>query len=235
MRRGLALSGLIAAPVALAAQTVPSLDDANPRLQSVQYEPGERILLTALPESGLTVMLEPGEQIDQVVPGAQFGYQIRVSAERDSFVVLPDASASPTTLTVQTDKRGYQFDLRTGNGLLAAYLVQLEYGAPATPVIEEIAPAPGPVGPLWTYRVKGDRSVRPARIVDDGARTWITFGNDQALPAVFTVGPNGKEQVVNGYMRGTDYVIDRVHAELVFRIDKEKATARRAKTSEDRR
>ena len=219
---------LLAAP--LAAQNVPTLSDVNPRLQSIRYAEGERVLLTALPQSALTVVLEPGEQIQQVVLGAQTGYQIRVSAERDSFAVLPEAGAPETDLTVRTDRRSYEFDLRTGNGLLAAYVVTFEFGDDIA--FEEPPALAKPSGPVWTYRLKGDDAVRPQMIVDDGTRTWITFGNEQSLPAVFAIGPNGKEQVVNGYMRGSDYVIDRVHAELIFRIDKEKASAKRSKSAE---
>ena len=219
---------LLAAPVA--AQNVPALSEENPRLQSIRYAEGERVLLTALPQSALTVVLEPGEQIQQVVLGAQTGYQIRVSAERDSFAVLPEAGAPETNLTVQTDRRAYEFDLRTGNGLLAAYVVTFDFGDDIAFVEQTVLQKPA--GPVWTYRLKGDRTVRPQMIMDDGTRTWITFGEEQALPAVFAIGANGKEQVVNGYMRGSDYVIDRVHTELVFRIDKEKATAKRSKTAE---
>jgi type IV secretion system protein VirB9 len=45
---------------------------------------------------------------------------------------------------------------------------------------------------------------------------------------VFAIGPTGDEQVVDGYMRDGLFVIDRVHEELVFRIDKAMATARRS-------
>lgn len=233
MKRLLAIF-LLAIGLPALAQTVPQIGEANPRLQSVRYVAGERVLLTALPESGLTVMLEPGEQIQQVTLGTQFGYQVRVSAERDSFLVLPEPGATPTTISVASDRRSYEFDVRTGNGLLAAYLVQFEFddaSAELDGLDTELLQRPS--GPVWSYRLKGDRSVRPSQIVDDGNRTWISFGADQALPAVFAIGANGKELVVNGHMRGSDYVIDRVHSELIFRIDKEKATAKRAKSAGD--
>ena len=55
----------------------------------------------------------------------------------------------------------------------------------------------------------------------------IEYAPGQSLPAVFAIGPTGDEEVVDGYMRDGLFVIDRVHEELVFRIDKAKATARR--------
>lgn len=78
-----------------------------------------------------------------------------------------------------------------------------------------------------TYRQSGDRSVRPRSIGDDGAKTYIIWDEDQAMPAVFAIGPSGKEEMVEGYMRGGIFTIDRVYDRLVFRIDGDAAKARR--------
>ena len=67
--------------------------------------------------------------------------------------------------------------------------------------------------------------MRPATIRDNGRKTVITYAPGQPLPAVFAIGATGDEEVVDGYMRGEAFVIDRVHSELVFRIDKKKARA----------
>ncbi|OYW83702.1 MAG: conjugal transfer protein TrbG, partial [Sphingobium sp. 32-64-5] len=77
------------------------------------------------------------------------------------------------------------------------------------------------------YRMSGDTSVRPFSISDDGVRTFIAFGEDQAIPAVFAIGPSGKEEMVDGYIRGGVYTLDRVYNDLVFRIDEDAAKARR--------
>ncbi len=209
-------------PGAALAQTLPVPDADNPRLQTVHWAQGADVLLTAMPLTGLTVMLEPGEQVSEVVLGQPDAAQVTVSAERDSVLIVPRTDLAGVPLRVQTDRRVYSFTVRTEASLLAAYLVRLAY------------PDDKPSGPIWAYQLKGDRSVRPAAISDDGVRTRIAFGPDQALPAVFALGPTGDEEVVNGYMRGDHFVIDRVYAELVFRIDKAKATARRAGAEEQR-
>ena len=89
-----------------------------------------------------------------------------------------------------------------------------------------------PGEPYWVWRMRGDRSVRPAWVADNGTSTMIAFAPGQALPAVFAIGPTGAEEVVNGHMRGTTYVIDRVYDQLVFRIDADRASARRPVTPE---
>ena len=104
--------------------------------------------------------------------------------------------------------------------------------APRTPLpsVEEaqLAQSPQEFGRTWTYMISGDPRVRPLAISDDGIRTRILYSSNQALPAVFAIGPTGEELAVNGYMRGDTFVIDRVYAQLMFRIDKARATARRS-------
>lgn len=77
------------------------------------------------------------------------------------------------------------------------------------------------------YKLSGAIELRPARISDDGTHTYITWASDQALPAVFAVTATGTEEMVDGYMRNDVFTIDRIHPQLVFRIDKKIARAKR--------
>lgn len=230
MKRAAILPALMLMPAITLAQDLPRPDQDNPRLQTVAWVDEREVMLTALPQTGLTVMLEPGEEIRRVVLGQQGPLEVQVSAERDSFLILPRGELADLSLLVQTDRRNYPFRVRTESSLTAAYLVRFTYAAEDLPLARGDAPAPD--GNVWTYRLTGDRSVRPAAISDDGVRTAIAFAPDQPLPAVFAIGPTGEEEVVNGYMRDDLFVIDRVHGELVFRIDKAQASARRAKRPE---
>ena len=112
---------------------------------------------------------------------------------------------------------------------MAAYIVRFEYGPSSPPPIPEevVGLESAQSKQTWSYRLRGSREVRPLVISDDGKKTHIRYDEAQALPAVFAIGPTGKEELVNGYMRDGIYVIDRVYEELAFRIDKKKATAKR--------
>lgn len=220
-------------PSALSAQVMPLPGQANPRLQTIDWVEGREVVLTALPQTGLTVVLEPGEEIERVALGNDSAMSVQVSAERDSFLLLPTGELQDVPLLVQTDRRSYPFRVRTESGLMAAYLVQFTFAPPAR--APEAASPPRATGEVWAYRLKGDASVRPSAISDDGIRTTIEFAAEQPLPAVFAIGSNGEEEVVNGYMRDDRFVIDRVHSELVFRIDKARAIARRGDRPELRR
>jgi type IV secretion system protein VirB9 len=225
MRAALLLVALLVS-VSAHAQSVPVPGADNPRVQTARWQPGTRIVLTSLPGTPLTVTLEPGDPITRVTLSDDRVWAVKVSSERDGFTILPERGAAAAELTVETTHRVHEFDLTIGSGLAAAYLVRIAYsGSDAAPETADSQLEPGEQ--RWAYRLSGNRAVRPAEIFDDGARTWIGFALDQPLPAIFAIGASGEEEVVNGYMRRGRFVIDRVHEQLVFRIDRAKAVARR--------
>lgn len=210
------------------AEVLPRPGLINPRIQTAQWQHGEQVLLTAMPGSGLTVILEPGELIEKVVVSDGAAWDVSVSSEQDSLLIVPRIEGVQGTMDITTDRREYRFGLRTDTGLTAAYLVRFDFDGPPNQSAQYAAPPPLPTftsAELWHYRLKGDRQVRPQQVRDDGVRTTITYAPDQALPAVFAIGPSGQEEVVNGYMRDGVYIIDRVYDHLVFRIDRKKAKA----------
>lgn len=224
-------AGLLAVTTAASSEVLPQPGLSNPRIQTVSYTPGETVLLTLLPRSSLTVMLEPGESIRQVISSDETGWRVAVSSEQDSLQIAPPETGTPGAMQVATDRRVYRFGMRVDSGLTAAYLVQFKFNelppAGSSAPLPPAAPANEQTTRQW--RLAGDREVRPQSVSDDGLKTTIAYGPDQALPAVMAIGPTGEEEVVNGYMRGDAFVIDRVYEDLVFRIDKKRATARRAK------
>lgn len=229
MKAVVAIASLtLACTAPLAAQVVPMPGPDTPRIQTADWRPGEPVVLTALPQTALTVMLEPGETIERATLGGSPAWEVAVSAEADSLQITPLLGAEPANLTVQTDRRAYSFLLESGVSLQSAYVVRLRFAGGSA-----LSPPPSGSGPIdltgldWSYRLRGDPSVRPATIRDNGTKTIIEYAPGQSLPAVFAIGPTGDEEVVDGYMRDGLFVIDRVHEELVFRINKAKATARR--------
>lgn len=232
---------LPAAP--LSADIIPEPSAASPRIQTVRWQDGQIIQLTALPATCLTLLFAADETITGVTAD-QTVMTTNMAHERNALQIMPLREGSLGPLEVTTTRRRYAFSVRTGSDLMAAYLVRFEEGPSAPQAVPGFAqmPSPGLPPPLpatlqpavggqsWSYRMRGDWEVRPEQINDDGSRTYIAFAADSALPAVFVVGPTGEEQLVNGYMRGGRFVIDQVWPELVFRIDNKRATARRSAT-----
>jgi type IV secretion system protein VirB9 len=215
---------LASLPGTAVAQQAPTPSVEDPRLQSVAYDPARPVRLVAFPNSTLTVMLLPGDRIERIVVSDPAAFEVRATGPNDGLTVAPLSSYSEATLLVDTSLRRYEFDLATGSGLAAAYLVRFT-GPGGNP-----PPASRPSDAVQTggeYRISGEAELRPSRIRDDGERTYIEWGRYQSLPAVFGIAANGEEEVVDGYMREGVFTIDRVYHELVFRIDRKRAKARR--------
>jgi type IV secretion system protein VirB9 len=214
---------LAALPSAALAQQAPTPSFDDPRLQSVAYDPAQPVRLVAFPNSTLTVMLLSGDRIERVVVSDPAAFDVDVTGPGDGLHIAPLRADGAATVLVDTSMRRYEFDLATGEGLAAAYLVRFvdPRGSPAA------AQAAATTAMTGTYRLTGERSLQPSRIGDDGQRTYLEWDEHQSLPAVFGIGANGEEEVVDGYMREGIFTIDRVYGELVFRIDRKRAKARR--------
>lgn len=224
MRRVLAGLALLAAPVAAAAQVSPSPSFEDPRLQTIVYAPNMPVRLVAFPEASLKIMFLPGEAVRRVVVSDGAAFSASVMDRGDAIEIKPARAGASATMKVETDRQNYEFMLETGSGLAAAYLVRF---VPDSSQASASAAQPAGGAVLSTYRLKGARVLQPDSIIDDGLRTFIEWRGDRDLPAVFGIGPSGGEELVAGYMRDGKFVIDRVYPELVFRFDKEMATARR--------
>jgi len=209
------------------AQIIPMASEDEARLQTLRYDPAQVAQLVAFPQTNLTLMLLPGDRVQRMTLSDRNAFDITVTGSQDSLNILPTRPDAAATLLIETALRRYQFDIRTANDAAAAYVIRLVLNAPS--------PAPAPLPPAFempapvdtSYRVKGEKALRPTHMSDDGERTYIEWGKYQALPAVFGIGPTGQEEAVNGYMRDGRYTIDRVYPALVFRIDKKQAKARR--------
>ena len=225
MRRLLPLLLVAALPGAALAQLSPTPGFDDPRLQTVAYDPARPVRLVAFANSTLTVMLLPGDRIERLVLSDPAAFDVRIAGPGDGLNIAPLMADGAATLLVDTSLRRYEFDLATGDGLAAAYLVRFvdSRGPPRSAAVA------APIAMTGEYRLSGERALLPSKIGDDGERTYLEWGRYQSLPAVFGIGANGEEEVVDGYMREGIFTIDRVYGELVFRIDRKRAKARRVR------
>lgn len=219
------LLACIAAPAL--AQASPTPGSVDPRLQTLVQPEGQRARLVIFPEASLTLIMRRGERVQRVVLSDSAAFHVAVTGDNDSVSITPLRAGALATMTVQTNEGQHLFDLETGRGLTAAYVVRL---VGSTPLASQAAPRERPpdfAAMPGHYNLKGDQVLRPERIADDGSKTYIEWSEAQPLPAVLGVGATGQEEVVPGHMRDGIFTIDRVYSELVFRKDKQKTTALR--------
>ena len=219
--------------LALAAASLPSAfaqansdgSNADPRFLSVQYSERGVVHINTASETIQTVLFAPGEMIRSVLLSNPSAYAVTISGTGDSLTLAPKGLFANVVMSVETALRSYEFELTPGSASAAPNIVRFSYRGqmvqPPRP-IESIVQAPG-----IRYKISGSRDVRPSLIRDDGAKTYIVWADEQPIPAVFAIGPGGKEEMVDGYVRGGIFTIDRVYRQIIFRIDDKVAEAGR--------
>lgn len=227
MRPGSLLSTLLGLLLAMpaAAQLRPEPGPGDPRIQSVLYDANQVVQLQVATGYQLTVEFAPDERIENVAVGDSGAWQVTPNKRGDRLFIKAVGQGVTTNLTVVTDARTYAIELSPLFGALPtmAYTVRFRYATPAavTLVANDAALGPG------RYKLSGDKALRPAAIDDDGVHTYIAWGPDQTLPAIFAIDDKGNETLVNGMTREGRFVIDAVSNKLVFRIDRQTAGAMR--------
>lgn len=197
----------------------------DPRYRMVEYRTGGVFQLPVSSETPQTILFAPGERILSVLLGDPGDYSVSVSGSGDSLLLQVKGNASPTIMNVRTDMRSYEIELIAGGYVLVPHVIHFSRSKDAQPTPEDL-PLPEPLAGT-SYRISGSRELRPASISDDGSKTFIVWRDDQAMPAIFALGPTGQEEMVDGYVRAGVFTIDRVYRRIVFRIDRKTATARR--------
>jgi len=212
---------MLAGPAAGAVAPVP--DPEDPRIATLRYSPAEPFRLEVPVGSEVTVLLPPGERLATVNLRDPGDWQVTAQGVGDSFTVRPGRPVPDTAMTVLTAVHSYRFDLSAAPAGMVPVVVRIT-GARRAGAAREPAP---PAAVDYRWDLSGKHDLWPVRITDDGAKTYLDWPADQAIPAVFALDRLGREEMVNGNMRGTTFTIDRVYERLVFRIDKASAEARR--------
>lgn len=224
MTSRLALGLLLALPGASAdAQVRPQPGYGDARMQTIDYRRDQVVQIEGSPGYQVLIALAPDERIENVALGDSGAWQAVASQSGNLLFVRPTQDGVSTNMTVITSARFYAFDLVPANGA-PPYEVRFRY--PVEPDGNMFAGATE-AATVGLYRLSGTRSMWPVRMHDDGARTYIDWPQEVALPAVFIIDDLGRERLANGNMRGHLYVIDSVQDRLLFRIDRKTARARR--------
>lgn len=205
---------------------------ADSRIETVEWKDGSEIPLRTTSGGHIVLIFAPGEAVRTVLVGDPGAVEVKVAPQADSVSIFTARQPADTSIKIQTQLRSYRFNLAVGPANNVAYAVRFSI-AVSKPL--EQSPVLSPPEASNTYSIKGRPDLRPSKVSDDGQKTYIEWGPDQALPAVFAINALGQEETVDSYMRGGVMVIDRVYPQLRFRIGKHSAVATRATLESEKR
>ena len=256
-----ARAALLAAAAALGSQLAAAEMIATPvrgdtRLVEFAYDADNTFLLLAKPKAVTHIQFAADEAIQSVAAGDTVSWEFTPTRNRRNLFVKPRYENQETSLTVLTDKRSYQFVLRsTGEGrkwyqrvswLYASELVLTMEGAPdaeaaaVAPAARPAAPPPptAPVGLAvapetlrFGYAIQGDAPFRPRVVFDDGRFTYFQLPAAlQELPALFAVVDEHEYSLVNFEIKGDYLVAQRLLPAAVLKLGRAEVRVRQPAT-----
>ncbi|TWO71437.1 conjugal transfer protein TrbG [Caenimonas sedimenti] len=205
------------------------------RLVEFAYDADNTFLLLAKPLAVTHVQFAADEQIQTVVAGDNANWELSPAKNRKHLFVKPKYDGQETSMTVITDRRSYQFVLRsTGDGKKwyqrvswvypSELVVDYEVREPSSPRTESTPQQQGALGAgalgsvnglpglrpealRFNYEVHGDAPFRPLVVFDDGQFTYMKLpASIQELPALLAVTDEKEYGLVNFEVKG-DYLV----------------------------
>lgn len=207
------------------ADVMPISSNEDPRIGVIHTENGGAIRLQVTAGTDLTLLLPRGETAQQVSVGDTNVWHASVPSARDAVVLSALRASGPVAMSIKTNRKTYEMLLTGTMTTVPFYMVRLD-GANAMSSRPRVWAPPVVVQP-GTYKLSGNKELYPSSIRDDGRKIYLQWSASQPIPAVFALNHLGREEMVDGYMREGTFTLDRLYDELVFRIDKAQAHAKR--------
>ena len=226
-------------PMALSVQT-------DSRIVTLDYDEASVVRLEGCVNFQTMITFGKGEHVENVGLGDSSQWQVMPNKRADLLFVKPITAKAYSNMTVVSDKHVYNFELRAAPEEACDHgraIYELRFNYPPTPA--EIAAAaaaaaqaaktktavptdlnalPLPEKRNTAYTYSGDVLLVPMRVFDDGASTYMTWAEGTETPAVYAVGPDGSESIINYANRGDYLVIEQVAKAFVLRRGKDKVT-----------
>lgn len=220
---------LLVSPMAASADvSQPVVSDS--RVKTFVYNENE--VFTILTQYGYQTNIEfaEHEEIQTISVGDRVAWQIIPAGRRLFIQTLQDDAH--TNLTVVTDRRAYQFDLRStsvteGNEDRLVYVARFYYPdekwdkpapvvAPEQSVPQSALAQPSSSEYNFNYTYTGPDNIAPVRIFDDGQSTYFQFPAG-ATPTILAVEAGGKEHPMAVSQQNGYYVVNGIMSRFSVR------------------
>jgi type IV secretion system protein VirB9 len=195
------------------------------QIKTVEYAENATVVIEGCSNFQTTVVFGKDEKIENVGLGDGNQWQVMPNKRADLLFVKPLADHAFSNMTVVTARRIYNFELRLASPAACrrgkvVYTLRFRYGdvapAAAKPADPQAAlPPPEKRNSAYTY--SGDTLLVPFRVFDDGKATFFLWEKGVATPAIYVVGSDDKESIVNFSNRGEYVVVDLVGKAFVLR------------------
>ena len=194
------------------------------RLRYTAYDPDQVYVLQGAIGRALFVQFADGEEMDRFYSGDSGAWEV---AKHANWIgIKPTAEIPDTNLIVITSAgRVYTFDLALNPGA-PMYGIRFRYPgeerakARAAAARQQLDASLDPNAQRrrnYAYSGAGATAIQPAEIFDNGSHTFLRFPEHRSFPAVFAIGPDGRETLTNPTVRTNWMILPRVAREWRLR------------------
>lgn len=213
------MSVLALLPATASAQTPP-----DARLRTLPYNPDAVTRLDGCRNFQTMISFAADEHIENVGLGDSSQWQVMPNKRGDLLFVKPLAADAFSNMTVVSDKRVYNFELRAApeaDCRKGQVVYDLRFSYPADKAAASAAAAsaalPPPAHRNTAYTYSGAADLAPLRVFDDGSSTFMRWADGVATPAIYALGADGSESLVNYAQRDDYLVVEQVARAFVLR------------------
>ena len=216
---------LITAAPGIAAQ-IPTPGPVDPRIRTIVYNPRQVVTVVGHLGYQIVVSFGAGERIENISVGDSLGWQVTPNKKADLLFLKPLDRLPSTNMTIVTNLRRYNFELvATAATTRRAQTYDIRFVYPNEELAAAALAAPeAPVSDAtppddwnFAYSYAGSKALVPARVFDDGRFTYFQWPDNVDTPAVFALGADGKEALVNHVSRGRYFVVEQIAGQFVLR------------------
>ncbi|MEO3434531.1 P-type conjugative transfer protein TrbG [Inquilinus sp. CAU 1745] len=219
-----------------AARVEPRRDGYYNAIQIYPYSEGALYQVYAAPGQITSIALEPGESLTGAGPIAAGDTARWIIGDTTSgaggtsrvhVLVKPTRADIETNLVINTDRRTYLVELRSGE---TPYMPSVAWSYPESRTTRTALVPAAPVIPPAVqrnhrYALSGDRPAwRPVSVYDDGRRVYVEFPRgivQGEMPPLFVIGSNGEPELVNTRIHQNILIVDRLFAAAELRLGAE--------------
>jgi type IV secretion system protein VirB9 len=212
-----------------AAQSMAPIADTDARLREVDYAEGAVYRLSGCLGFQTMIALASDERVDSIGLGDSSLWQVMPNKRGNLIFVKPTAVKAFSNMTIVTDKRSYNFELRSAPEAdcqkgRVTYELRFRYAppppasaAPGSKPNDPNAFLPVPEKRNNAYTFTGSSDLVPLRVFDDGTSTYFRWAPSVSTPAVYALNSDNTESIVNYASRGDYLVVEQVARAFVLR------------------
>ena len=220
------------------AQAQEVYDSSDSRIKTLNYNDSSVYTISTKFGYQTSIVFERGEEIETISVGDRSLWQIIPSGNR--IFIRPMDENVITNMTVLTNKRSYQFDLKAlsiEKSDLPIYVARFAYDGdiipsqkPAPVISKPVPVAVGQIPPQmpaaptetmnYNYTFTGSDLFAPSQVFDDGKSTFIKYRDlKDNIPRSYMIMKDGQKVPAVYYLKDNQIVIDAISGQWELQFD----------------